>query len=115
RVGSGSGRYERTVGGARKSALRALTAALVLLALAAAFAVPALRSERAPVHPAVLVSSDEPTAERQQPAKVDLSSIAVAPGYRLEVDSLGYDLPTAIAIIPEPFAGDLAPVYFVAE
>ena len=47
--------------------------------------------------------------------RIDLSALAVAPGYRLDVDSVGYDLPTAIAVIPEPFAGDEAPLYFVAE
>src|SRR5690606_40277174 len=52
------------------------------------------------------------TAARQ---RIDLSNIAVAPGYRLDVDSVGYDLPTAIAMIPEPFAGETAPLYFVAE
>ena len=57
--------------------------------------------------------SDGPTnADRP---RIDLSNIAVAPGYRLDVDSVGYDLPTAIAMIPEPFAGQTAPLYFVAE
>jgi hypothetical protein len=45
----------------------------------------------------------------------DLHELAVAPGYTVEVDSSGFDLPTAIAFIPEPGAAADSPLYFVAE
>ena len=31
-----------------------------------------------------------------------LLELATAPGYRVEIDSSGFDLPTAIAFIPQP-------------
>lgn len=44
-----------------------------------------------------------------------LDELAVAPGYKVEVDSSGFDLPTAIAFIPQPGIEPNSPLYFVAE
>src|SRR5690606_4431978 len=44
-----------------------------------------------------------------------LLELAVAPGYKVEVDSTGFDMPTAIAFIPEPGDAADSPLYFVAE
>ncbi len=40
---------------------------------------------------------------------------AVAPGFSLEVDSEGFDLPSAIAVVPEPGPDPKDPRYFVTE
>ncbi|HET8984305.1 MAG TPA: PQQ-dependent sugar dehydrogenase, partial [Trueperaceae bacterium] len=45
----------------------------------------------------------------------DLRDLAVAPGYSIEIDSSGFDLPTAIAFIPQPGTAADSPLYFVAE
>lgn len=105
---------------------------LALATLVGALATPAATSANpanptSPTSPSAPGTStpaaiDQPAAthEVSEPVSVDgrgvdLSTLAVAPGYRLDVDSVGYDLPTAIAMIPEPFEGAGAPIYFVAE
>lgn len=40
---------------------------------------------------------------------------AVANGFALEIDTEGYQLPTALAFVPEPGAGPKDPLYFVTE
>jgi hypothetical protein len=39
----------------------------------------------------------------------------VAAGFRIEVSSTGFDLPTAIAFVPHPGRGPKSPLYFVTE
>lgn len=50
-----------------------------------------------------------------QGVRSDFQTWGVKPGYSLEVDSSGYYLPTAIAMIPEPGSEPDDPFYFVAE
>lgn len=40
---------------------------------------------------------------------------ALPEGFALEVDTEGYELPTAIAFVPEPGEGPKSPLYFVSE
>lgn len=44
-----------------------------------------------------------------------LASWAVQPGYALETDSAGFELPTALAVVPSPGSAPDDPLYFVAE
>jgi glucose/arabinose dehydrogenase len=44
-----------------------------------------------------------------------LADWAVQPGFALEVDSVGFDLPTAIAFVPNPGTAPEDPLYFVTE
>lgn len=55
------------------------------------------------------------TIDADQFTSEDLADLAVAPGYSLEVDSFGFELPSAIAFVPQPGDGPDAPLYFVAE
>jgi glucose/arabinose dehydrogenase len=47
--------------------------------------------------------------------RAELSDWAVQAGFSLEVDSTGFDLPTAIAFVPDGGDGPDDPLYFVAE
>lgn len=100
--------------GAREKPLSRLLVGLILSVL---FVSPTnVVAERAePVNVSAAALAELPEAVLIRRPDVDLSTFAVAPGYRLEVDSVGYDLPTAIAMIPDPSPGDSAPYYFVAE
>ena len=40
---------------------------------------------------------------------------AIADGFRIQRDSTGYHLPTAVAFVPEPGPGPKDPLYFVTE
>lgn len=48
-------------------------------------------------------------------AQADLADYAVPPGHALEVDAYGFQMPTAIAFVPNPGTSPDAPLYFVAE
>src|SRR5690606_37382795 len=97
------------------SKARATIGRLLLALLISSLASLAASSSTAQPPSAGDVGHDVSQPVRVDAPRVDLSNIAVAPGYRLDVDSVGYDLPTSVAIIPEPFDGEGAPVYFVAE
>lgn len=45
----------------------------------------------------------------------DLSDWAVASGHTLEIDSSGFELPTALAFVPDPGDAPSDPLYYVAE
>lgn len=50
-----------------------------------------------------------------QSASFDFATWGVRPGYRLAIDSSGYFMPTAVAMVPNPGTGPDDVAYFVAE
>ena len=55
------------------------------------------------------------TAESQETAYDPTKDWSVEPGFAIAVDSKGYTLPTAIAVVPFPGEGAKDPLYFVTE
>ena len=103
-VTTDSQRVLRSTTGVLRSTARPSTTLVLLLALLTVVAATSLRF-------AVAETATGPLSFTSD----DLLDLAVAPGYTIEVDSYGFELPSAIAFVPEPGDQPDSPVYFVAE